>query len=125
MILVKPLQPWKAEMPIEETELGIMVFLQPVCKVFVAVSIMALQLSLESYFWFSLSTLIFVNPLQPSKAIRLIEETELGIVTLFNLLQPQKAARPIDVTELPIVTLVNPLQLEKASSPIEVTEIGI
>ena len=48
VMLVKPLQPQKAELPIEVTELRILVFLQPVCKVFVAFSIMALQFSLES-----------------------------------------------------------------------------
>ena len=40
------------------TELGIIVFLHPTIKEFVAVSIIALQLSRESYIVFSLSTII-------------------------------------------------------------------
>ena len=41
-------QPEKAEFPIEVTELGIIVYSYPEIKVFVAVSIMALLLSLLS-----------------------------------------------------------------------------
>ena len=44
----KPVQPLKAPKPILTTLFGIVVFLQPAIKVLVAVSIMALQLSLES-----------------------------------------------------------------------------
>ena len=78
-------------MPIEVTELVIMVFLQPVSKVFVAVLIMALQFSLESNVLFSLSTIMDVKPLQFRKAPLPIEVTELGIVMLVNPLQPLKA----------------------------------
>ena len=45
---VSPVQPQKATKPIESTELGITVFLQPEIKLLVLVSIIALQLSLES-----------------------------------------------------------------------------
>ena len=86
--LVKPLQPLKALSPIEVTELGMVVFLQPASKVFVAVSIIALQLSLESYLELPLSTTIIDS----------------------KPLQPEKAYLPMEVTELPMITLVNPLQ---------------
>ena len=55
------------------------VFLQPASKVFVAVSIIALQLSLESYLELPLSITIDSKPLQPEKAKSPIEVTELGI----------------------------------------------
>lgn len=42
-------QPKNAAILIFVTELGMMVFLQPVISLFVAVSMIALQLSLESY----------------------------------------------------------------------------
>ena len=120
--LVKPLQPLKALSPIEVTELGMVVFLQPASKVLVAVSIIALQLSLESYLELPLSTTIDSKPLQPEKALPRIEVTELGMVTLVKPLQSSKALSPIEVTELGMVTLVKPLQPLKAPLPIEVTE---
>ena len=86
--LVKPLQPLNAPMPIEVTELGIIVFLHPLINVFVAVSIMALQFSRESYTELPLSTFMLVKPLQPLNA-----------------------PSPIEVTELPMVTLVKPVHL--------------
>ena len=78
---VKPLQPEKAYSPIEVTELGMIVLLHPAISVFVEVSIIALQLSRESYFVFPLSTTIEVKPEQPEMAARPIEVTELGMVT--------------------------------------------
>ena len=48
LIDVSPLQPQNASSPMLVTELGMVVFLQPVIKVFVAVSMMALQLLRES-----------------------------------------------------------------------------
>ena len=89
--LVKPLQPRKAEEPMEVTELGMVVFLQPTSKVFAAVLIIALQLSLESYVELPLSTTIDSKPLQLEKADLPIEVTELGIVTLVKPLQLLKA----------------------------------
>ena len=85
--LVKPEQPLNAPLPIEVTELGIIVFLHPLINVFVAVSIMALQFSRESYTELPLSTFMLVRPLQS-----------------------ENASVPILVTELPMVTLVKPLQ---------------
>ena len=45
---IKSVQPEKAEFPMLVTELGIVVFLQPEISVFDDVSIIALQLPLES-----------------------------------------------------------------------------
>ena len=103
--LVKPLQPEKAELPIEVTELWMVVFLQPASKVFVAVSIIALQLSLESYLELPLSTTIDFKPLQKEKTLSPIEETELGMLMLVKP-QPQKALSSIELTELGMETLV-------------------
>ena len=61
---VRPEQPWKALFPIDFTLLGMVVFLQPVINVLDDVSIMALQLSRESYTALPLSTLIEVRPEQ-------------------------------------------------------------
>jgi hypothetical protein len=61
--------------------------MQPVIRVLVAVSIIALQLLRESYFVFPLSTTIEVKPVQLMKALPLIKVTELGIVTEVKLVQ--------------------------------------
>jgi len=58
---VRPVQPSNALPPILVTLLGMIVFLHPVIRVFVLVSIMALQLSLESYLLLSASTLMEVK----------------------------------------------------------------
>ena len=50
--------PQNASFPICVTELGIIVFLQPTINVCDSLSIIALQLCLESYLGFSLSTII-------------------------------------------------------------------
>ena len=92
------------------TELGITVFLHPTINVFVFVSIIALQLSRESYFVFPDSTSIVVRPEQSENAELPMLVTEFGIVTLVKLEQPEKAEPPMLVTELPIVTLVRPEQ---------------
>ena len=65
---VKPEQREKASLPIEVTLLGMIVVLQPEIKVFDDVSIIALQLSRESYLQFPLATVTEVKPEQPSKA---------------------------------------------------------
>ena len=67
--LVKPLQSSNAEERMEETELGMVVDLHPAISVLVAVSIMALQLSRESYFGFPELTIMLVKPLQPRNAL--------------------------------------------------------
>ena len=73
------------------TEFGIIVFLHPKNKVFVFVSIIALQLSRESYFVFPDSTSIDVRPEQPEKAGLLMLVTELGMVTLVRPEQSSNA----------------------------------
>ena len=103
---VKPLQPSKAASPMEVTELEIMVFRHPAISVFVAVSIMALQLFRLSYAVFPDSTTMEVKPLQLLKALSPMEVTELGIVTEVKPRHPSKAHLPMEVTELPIVTEV-------------------
>ena len=50
------------------TELGIVVFLHPNSNLLFAVSIIALQLFLLSYFVLPLSTFIFVKPVQYENA---------------------------------------------------------
>ena len=101
------------------------VFLQPLSNLLVAVSIKALQLSLESYTVFPLSTVMLSKPLQSPNTLMPISVTELGITNDVKPLQPQKAQVPIEVTELGISTDVKPLQPSKADLPIEVTELGM
>ena len=92
------------------TELGIIVFLQPAISSFVEVSIIALQLSRESYFLLLFSTIIEVKPLQNKNASSPIVATELGIVIDVKPLQYENALEPIVATELGIVIDVKPLQ---------------
>jgi hypothetical protein len=70
-------QPEKALLPIEVTELGMVVFLQPTINLFVDVSIIALQLSRESYVPLFLSTVTEVSLEQWGKA-------ELGIIVTLS-----------------------------------------
>jgi len=56
LMAVRLVQPKNAQLPMEVTELGMVVFMQPAINVLVAVSIMALQLLRESYFGLSLAT---------------------------------------------------------------------
>ena len=62
---VRLIQCRKVEYPMLVTLFGMSVFLQPVIRVFVFVSIIALQLLRESYVLFSTSTRIDVRPLHP------------------------------------------------------------
>ena len=111
---VKPLHPEKALLPMDVALLGIIVFLHPVTSVLVAVSMMALQPFLESYFGFPDSTTIVVKPLQPEKAPSPMDVTLLGISMEVKPLQLPKAPFPMVVTLLPMVTEVKPLQFTKA-----------
>ena len=86
---VSPLQSSKADSPMDVTLLGIIVSEHPFIKVLVAVSIMALQLSRESYFGLPLSTLIDVKPLQPKKASSPIDVTLPGMVRDVRPMQPR------------------------------------
>ena len=76
MIEVSLTQPKKADPPILVTVLGITAFLHPAIKVLDFVSIMALQLSLLSYFAFPSSTIIEVRPEQ-SENILSIDNQQL------------------------------------------------
>ena len=92
------------------TELGIVVFSQPFIKVFVAVSMRALQLSRESYVVLPASTLIDVSPEQPLNAKLPMLVTELPIVIDVRPEQPMNAYSPILITELGMVIEVRPVQ---------------
>ena len=143
-MLVRPLQPENAELPMDVTVLGIMVFWQPRINILLAVSIIALQLLRESNIVFPLDTVILVKPLQPENAFSPMVVTELGIVTLV-IFVPDTKLFGITCTSLPIVTCsmdfgrlpfelqftafhtscLIPLQPENAFSPMDVTELGI
>ena len=114
-----------ASSSIEVIEFGIIVFLQPVIKVFVLVSIMALELSRESKDVFSLFMTILFNLEQRINASLPIEFTELPMVTEVRLEQSKNALSPTEVTEFGMAIEVNPSQSKNASSPIAVTEFGI
>ncbi len=90
-MLVNPLQSINAKLLISVTLDGIFVLLQPCIRVFVFVSIMALQLSLLSYTVLPASTFILVNPLQPENALSPMIVTPDGISILVNPLQPKNA----------------------------------
>jgi len=108
LMLVRPEQPENALAPMEVTELGMAVFLQPAINVLVAVSIMALQLLRESYFGLSLATEMVARPEQPSNAQPPMEVTELGMLMAVRLEQPENAPMPMEVTELGIVVFLQP-----------------
>ena len=90
-ILVSPLQLRNASTPMLVIELGMIVLLHPKTNALLDVSMIALQLSRESYFELPLSTRIDVRLVQLLKAVLLISVTELGIVILVRLLQLSKA----------------------------------
>ena len=66
------------------TLLGIIVFLQPATRALVAVSIIALQFSLLSYFALPPATTMLVTPEQPLNAPFPMLVTLLGIVMLVS-----------------------------------------
>ena len=109
----------------EVIEFGIIVFLQPAIKVFVLVSIMALELSRESKVVFSLFMTILFNLEQRINASLPIEFTELPMATEVSLEQSKNALSPIAVTEFGMAIEVNPEQYINACSPISVTEFGM
>ena len=122
---VNPLHPQKEEAPINVTVAGILVLLQPTIRALVAETIIALQLSLESYLVFWGETIIEDKPEQFLKAPVPIEFNELPIFNDVKPLHPLNAYCPILVTEFGIDKDVKPLQLENALSSIDVTELGI
>ena len=84
---VMEVRPENAAYPMLVTLLGITVVLHPLIKVLDALSIIALQLSRESYVLFPLSTIIEVKLEQPTNAKPVMELTLLGMVTLVRPLQ--------------------------------------
>ena len=83
------------------TVFGIIVFWQPISRVFEAVSIIALQLFRESYTVFLL---------QPPKALEPMLVTLFGIMMEVSPLQLEKASLPMFVTPFGMETEVRPLQ---------------
>ncbi len=94
-------------------------------SVFDSFSIIALQLSRESYFLLSLATVILVNLVQPENIPAPMLLTELHRVKVSKPVHSRKAYEPMVVNELGVVILVNPVQPQKAYSPIFVTELGM
>ncbi|MDY6374461.1 MAG: hypothetical protein SPK61_02745 [Bacteroidales bacterium] len=109
-IELNSVQSIKALFPIDVTLLGIFVFLQPETKTFVAVSIIALQLSLESYTVLFLSTVITLSSEHEPKAFGPIYLTLLGISIEVSDEHSKKADSPIDPTPSCINIEARPLQ---------------
>jgi hypothetical protein len=91
----------------------------------VPVSMMALQLSRESYTVFPLSTVIEVKPWQLINGQYPNFFTLLGMVTEVKPSQLPKAFPPISSTLFGMVIEVKPPQLWKAPSPMNVTVLGM
>jgi len=91
VMLVRPEHPQNAALSIEVTELGMVVFLHPAMRVLVAVSIIALQLFLLSYWEFSGSTWIDDRSEHPSNAHIPIDVTDLGMEMLVRPEHPENA----------------------------------
>ena len=115
----------KARSAIFVTDSGIIVDLKPAIRVFVSVSIMALQPSRESYLGLSSATTILSSDAQPRKTVDISSVTNLGITMLLSEVQPSKAESPILVTDSGIVILSSEAQPEKAFPLISVTDSGI
>jgi len=111
---VRLVQLEKAEEPMLVTLFGIVVFGQPAIRVFVPVSIIALQLSRESYTLFSDSTTMEFKLLQPPKALKPMLVTLSGMVKEVRLMQPENADVPMLVTLLGMVMEVRLVIPEKA-----------
>ena len=105
--------------------MGILLFLHPATNSLVAVWIIALLFSLESYTGLAASTTIRSRLLQPPKQSSPTLVTELGMVMEVKLLQPAKQSHPKLVTKLGMVMEVKLLQPEKHLSPTLVTELGM
>ena len=108
-------------MPIDVTLSGIIVSAQPVIKVLVEVSIIALQSSLESYTVFPSFTMIELKEVQLLKVKLPIEVTLSGITIELKEEQHSKAHLPIEVTLSGITIEFKEEHNSKAKSPIEVT----
>ena len=109
----------------DDTLLGIMVFLHPIISVLLLVSMIALQLSRESYFVLPFSITIEVKPVQPRNAASPMDVTLLGMVIEVKPLHSWNAKFPIDVTLLGMVIEVKPEQPSNAELPIDITLLGM
>ena len=107
------------------TDEGMVVVLQPATRVLLAVSIIALQLSRESYFVLPASTLMLVKPVQRSNAYLPKLVTDEGMLTLVRPVQSLNAPCPMLVTDEGMVMLVKPVQRENAEPPMLVTDEGM
>jgi hypothetical protein len=121
---VRDWQSEKAISPIVITLSGIMVFWQPQIRVFVLVSIIALQFSRLSYTVLPSATTMAVSALQPLKAHSPILFTPFPITMEVREEQPQKASSPILVILSGITIEIKDVQL-KAPFPILWTLSGI
>jgi hypothetical protein len=125
VILSSEVQPSKALSSIFFTESGIIVVLQPATIVFVAVSMMALQPSRESYTELPFATTILSSEVQPEKNLGAFLVTNLGIVILLSEVQLPKAYSLIIFNDSGKTIDSNALQSLNAPSPISVTGSGI
>ena len=100
-------------------------FFKPKTSLFVAVSIIALQLSRLSYFALPTATLMLARPVQPLNAEPSMLVTLLGIAILVRPVQPLKAEEPMLVTLLGISMLVRPVQPLKAEEAMLITPSGM
>ena len=103
------LRPANALSPIAFTLEGMEELLQPSIIVLVLVSIIALQLSRESYLLFFESTIIDDKLLQPEKTPLEMDVTFSGIVMVIKLSQLWNAPSPIEFTLWGIMVLQHPM----------------
>ena len=125
MMEAKLVHPSNATSPMLVTLLGITVELQPRINVFVAVSIMALQLFLESYTVFPFSITMLKREKQPTNASSPMLVMLLGMVMDAKPLQPLNAKFPMFVTLFGMVMVVKLEQFMNAHPPMFVTLFGM
>lgn len=108
LIETKSLQLLNAPSPITVMVVGMIVFLHPTINSFCAVSIIALQLSRESYVVLPDSTTILVKPEVPANASFPMVLTEFGMVSEDISEHELNALSPIMVTVLGIIVALHP-----------------
>ena len=116
-------QPQKAQSPMAVTVLRIIVFWHPTTSVFVAVSMMALQLFRESYTVLPSATVICSMSGHEPKAFLPIKVTEDGISNDVREVDI-KASYPMKATALPNATDASDEQFQNAVEPMVVTLFG-
>ena len=124
VIDVKLSWPSKQLEPKLVTELGMVLFLQPAINLFVEVSMIALQFSLESYIGLSAATTKLSSPMHPEKHHPPTLVMDLGMVMDVKPLQNWKQPSPKLVTDSGMMTDVKPLQNSKQPLPKLVTDLG-